>query len=58
VVGGRHRSYMSFFLRDGKSGGCAAGMVPDNLGLRLVRVRKPAPVVALVRRMLNRQPAG
>ncbi len=58
VVGGRHRSYMSFFLRDGKSGGCAAGMAPDNLGLRLVRVRKPAPVVALVRRMLDRQPAG
>jgi formylglycine-generating enzyme required for sulfatase activity len=37
VVGGRHRGYMSNFIRDGKSGGCAAGLAPDNLGIRLVR---------------------
>ncbi len=37
VLGGRHRSYMSYFIRDGKSGGCAAGLAPDNLGIRLVR---------------------
>ena len=37
IVGGRHRGYMSTFIRDGKSGGCAAGMAPDNLGFRLVR---------------------
>lgn len=37
VVGGRHRGYMSYFIRDGKSGGCAAGMAPHNLGIRLVR---------------------
>ncbi|MFC5386212.1 SUMF1/EgtB/PvdO family nonheme iron enzyme [Aquamicrobium segne] len=37
VLGGRHRSYMSHFIRDGKSGGCAAGLAPDNLGIRLVR---------------------
>lgn len=37
VAGGRHRASMSFFIRDGKSGGCAAGMPPPNLGLRLVR---------------------
>jgi formylglycine-generating enzyme required for sulfatase activity len=37
VVGGKHRGYMSFFIRDGKSGGCAAGMPPDNLGIRLVK---------------------
>lgn len=37
VVGGRHRGYMSHFIRDGKSGGCAAGQAPDNLGIRLVR---------------------
>lgn len=30
---------MSFFIRDGKSGGCAAGMAPDNLGIRLVKGR-------------------
>jgi formylglycine-generating enzyme required for sulfatase activity len=39
VLGGRHRAYMSTFLHDGKSGGCAAGMAPDNLGIRLVRDR-------------------
>lgn len=37
VVAGRHRGYMSNFIRDGKSGGCAAGLAPDNLGIRLVR---------------------
>ncbi len=37
IVGGKHRGYMSYFIRDGKSGGCAAGMAPDNLGIRLVR---------------------
>jgi len=37
VVDGRHRGYMSTFIRDGKSGGCAAGLAPDNLGIRLVR---------------------
>jgi len=41
VVGGRHRGYMSHFIRDGKSGGCAAGLAPDNLGIRLVR-EKPS----------------
>lgn len=39
VLGGRHRSYMSYFIRDGKSGGCAAGLAPDNLGIRLIRDR-------------------
>lgn len=39
VTGGQHRGYMSFFIRDGKSGGCAAGMAPDNLGIRLVKGR-------------------
>lgn len=37
VVGGKHRGYMSHFVRDGRSGGCAAGLPPDNLGIRLVR---------------------
>ncbi len=37
VLGGRHRSYMSNFIREGKSGGCAAGLAPENLGFRLVR---------------------
>ena len=37
VLEGRHRAYMSNFIRDGKSGGCAVGTPPENLGFRLVR---------------------
>jgi formylglycine-generating enzyme required for sulfatase activity len=47
VVGGRHRGYMSNFIRDGKSGGCAAGLAPDNLGIRLVR--EPPSLVGYVK---------
>jgi formylglycine-generating enzyme required for sulfatase activity len=39
VVEGFHRTYMSNFIRDGKSGGCAVGLPPDNLGFRLIRER-------------------
>lgn len=51
VVGGLHRGYMSNFIRDGRSGGCAAGMAPDNLGFRLVREPAPSLAVALARRL-------
>lgn len=34
---GRHRTAMSLFIRDGKTGGCSVGAPPDNLGFRLVR---------------------
>jgi formylglycine-generating enzyme required for sulfatase activity len=37
VVEGRHRTYMSDFIRDPRTGGCAAGRPPRNLGFRLVR---------------------
>jgi formylglycine-generating enzyme required for sulfatase activity len=37
IMAGRHRAYMSDFLRDGKSGGCAVGTPPEHLGFRLVR---------------------
>jgi len=37
VVAGRHRSYMTDFIRDPRSGGCAVGVAPANLGFRLVR---------------------
>jgi formylglycine-generating enzyme required for sulfatase activity len=37
VVEGRHRTYMSDFVRDPRTGGCAAGKPPRNLGFRLVR---------------------
>ncbi|MCV0396742.1 MAG: formylglycine-generating enzyme family protein [Rhizobiaceae bacterium] len=36
VLEGRHRAYISNFVRDGKSGGCAVGTPPENLGFRLV----------------------
>lgn len=44
VAEGRHRTYMSEFIRDGVSGGCAVGTPPDNLGFRLVRdTRRSTP---------------
>ena len=46
VLEGRHRAYMSNFVRDGKSGGCAVGTPPENLGFRLVRDDTPFPAVA------------
>ena len=59
VIGGQHRGYMSNFLRDGKSGGCAAGMAPpDNLGFRLVREPAPAIGVALLRRIVGPEGRG
>ncbi|RWC50456.1 SUMF1/EgtB/PvdO family nonheme iron enzyme [Mesorhizobium sp.] len=50
AVEGFHRTYMSNFIRDGKSGGCAVGTPPDNLGFRLVRDR-PSLVQAALRRL-------
>jgi formylglycine-generating enzyme required for sulfatase activity len=44
IAEGRHRAYMSDFIRDGVSGGCAVGTPPDNLGFRLVRdTRRTTP---------------
>jgi formylglycine-generating enzyme required for sulfatase activity len=45
VVQGAHRSYMTDFIRDPRSGGCAAGVPPANLGFRLVL--EPSQPVAL-----------
>jgi formylglycine-generating enzyme required for sulfatase activity len=36
-VEGRHRTYVTDFIRDARSGGCAVGKPPANLGFRLVR---------------------
>jgi formylglycine-generating enzyme required for sulfatase activity len=49
VVEGAHRTYMTDFIRDPKSGGCAAGVPPTNLGFRLV-VEASHPIVATVLR--------
>ena len=37
VAEGRHRAYVTDFIRDARAGGCAAGVPPSNLGFRLVR---------------------
>jgi len=37
VVEGRHRTYVTDFIRDAQAGGCAVGKPPANLGFRLVR---------------------
>jgi formylglycine-generating enzyme required for sulfatase activity len=36
VVQGAHRTYMTDFIRDPRTGGCAAGVPPAHLGFRLV----------------------
>ncbi|QKC99044.1 formylglycine-generating enzyme family protein [Mesorhizobium sp. NZP2298] len=51
VVEGFHRTYMSNFIRDGKSGGCAVGTPPDNLGFRLVH--DPAGFLQAARQRLG-----
>lgn len=39
IAEGRHRAVVIDFVRDARSGGCAAGLPPDYLGFRLVRDR-------------------
>jgi len=41
AVEGRHRTYVSDFIRDARAGGCAVGVPPSNLGFRLVRDNQP-----------------
>jgi formylglycine-generating enzyme required for sulfatase activity len=36
LVEGRHRAYLTDFIRDARAGGCTAGAPPSNLGFRLV----------------------
>ena len=49
VVQGAHRSYMTDFIRDPRSGGCAAGVPPANLGFRLVIEPSPSVATSAVR---------
>jgi formylglycine-generating enzyme required for sulfatase activity len=53
VVEGAHRTYMTDFVRDPKTGGCAAGVPPANLGFRLVVERDNAYPVALLGRAMS-----
>jgi len=49
VVEGAHRSYMTDFIRDPRSGGCAAGVPPANLGFRLVAEPSQSVAASAVR---------
>jgi formylglycine-generating enzyme required for sulfatase activity len=51
VVQGAHRAYMTDFIRDPRTGGCAAGVPPANLGFRLVIEQEKWPGL---RRMAER----
>jgi formylglycine-generating enzyme required for sulfatase activity len=56
VLGGQHRTYMSDFIRDRQSGGCAVGLPPDHLGFRLVR--EPSSELRRLDRILCRKFRG
>lgn len=56
VVEGRHRSYMTFFIQDAKSGGCAVGTPPDYLGFRLVKDNPPFFSFRGIRNWLGAKP--
>ncbi|MUO85282.1 SUMF1/EgtB/PvdO family nonheme iron enzyme [Agrobacterium vitis] len=40
IAAGKHRSPLSSFIRDPKSGGCSVGVPPDHVGFRLVEDRR------------------
>ncbi|RKE83315.1 formylglycine-generating enzyme required for sulfatase activity [Rhizobium sp. AG855] len=40
IATGKHRSPLSSFIRDPKSGGCSVGVPPDHVGFRLVEDRR------------------
>jgi len=51
VVEGAHRTYMTDFIRDPRTGGCAAGVPPANLGFRLVVEHRWPVMSAIVGRL-------
>jgi formylglycine-generating enzyme required for sulfatase activity len=55
VVEGAHRTYMTDFIRDPRTGGCAAGVPPANLGFRLVvEDQKPSALNRIVERAIGK----
>ncbi|MDI4231865.1 SUMF1/EgtB/PvdO family nonheme iron enzyme [Bradyrhizobium sp. Arg237L] len=56
VVEGVHRAYMTDFIRDPKSGGCAVGIPPTNLGFRLVAERSSSVAAAISRNVAKLLP--
>lgn len=49
VVEGRHRTYITDFIRDAKAGGCSVGAPPDHLGFRLVKDATEAGLFTWIR---------
>jgi formylglycine-generating enzyme required for sulfatase activity len=58
VVEGRHRTYMTDFIRDARAGGCAAGRPPSHLGFRLVREDTALPGTARLTALTRRVAGG
>jgi formylglycine-generating enzyme required for sulfatase activity len=54
VVEGAHRTYMTDFIRDPRTGGCAAGVPPANLGFRLVAEERWPVVSGIVESLVGR----
>jgi formylglycine-generating enzyme required for sulfatase activity len=54
VAEGRHRTYMTDFIRDPRIGGCAVGTPPANLGFRLVRETNSWPGLRLLSSLAQR----
>lgn len=55
VVQGAHRTYMTDFIRDPRTGGCAAGVPPANLGFRLVVEEEKLPALhRMVERIVDK----
>ena len=53
VLEGRHRAYMTDFIRDVTAGGCSAGTPPSNLGFRLIRADDASSLRLLLERALR-----
>lgn len=56
VVGGEHRAVIPFLVRDPARGGCAVGVPPPHLGLRLVT--EETPPAAIAERQIPAPPKG
>jgi len=52
AVEGKHRGYVTDFIRDASSGGCAVGRPPSNLGFRLVREDPPTTFISRLKGLL------
>jgi formylglycine-generating enzyme required for sulfatase activity len=58
VVEGRHRAYMTNFIRDARAGGCSVGIPPSNIGFRLVHDDRPWRELSLLVEWARRLAGG